>query len=436
MLSILQTSTNISSSIIIIATVRDYTASSSLGQASMAASDARPPLESTTNGARTPTPSPPSGTAKTGPILRRKSATLAIRTYLDSSESYPSPHDSIYEAPFTTSWENLDSNTTKDRDAAGWGNVNYATTTSNNDEPPAWLNITMDASGSPVPISFLRSSEAVSPTKLVHVPHILEPITERSSLATLRPLSLPARSSAATLRTHASNLKRKSFSTSDLPPSPNPTSSRPSPPSSPVLTPIQPPHPPPARSPTPPGLPSFNKPEASKYRLPPPPARFRDKFRSPTAAEREWLKQTVGLPKGVVMRGENGVLVRGKFTPIRSGHLPPQRQTRGLYGLPGTASEQGQRMMAGALTGDQPARVVRFENRNGVANPNLRGRGSQAGEGMQRKKKTEREQRTEKWLKNAYWVIFCCGLCEDWDLAVDSQRRGAQTVALREEERR
>lgn len=93
-------------------------------------------------------------------------------------------------------------------------------------------------------------------------------------------------------------------------------------------------------------------------------------------------------------------------------------------------------MMAGALTGDQPARVVRFENRNGVANPNLRGRGSQAGEGMQRKKKTEREQRTEKWLKNAYWVIFCCGLCEDWDLAVDSQRRGAQTVALREEERR
>lgn len=93
-------------------------------------------------------------------------------------------------------------------------------------------------------------------------------------------------------------------------------------------------------------------------------------------------------------------------------------------------------MMAGALTGDQPARVVRFENRNGVANSNLRGRVSQAGQGTQWKKKTERQERMEKWLKNAYWVIFCCGLCEDWDLAADNHRRGAQNVALREEERR
>ena len=93
-------------------------------------------------------------------------------------------------------------------------------------------------------------------------------------------------------------------------------------------------------------------------------------------------------------------------------------------------------MMAGALTGDQPARVVRFENRNGVANPNLRGRASQAGQGTQWKKKTKRQERMEKWLKNAYWVIFCCGLCEDWDLAADSHRRGAQNVALREDERR
>ena len=429
---ILQISTNISSSIII-AAVPDNTTSSLFTQASMGvASEARTPLESTTNGARTPTPSPPSGTAKTGPILRRKSATQALGAYLDSSESYPSPHSSIYEAPCATSQEHLDSNVTKGWDDAGWGNAVHTITEPNNDEPPAWLNITVDASGSPVPVSFLRSIETVPPTKSLHVPHVLEPITEQSSLSTLRPLSIVPHSSAATLRGRASSLKRKSFSTSDLPPSPNATSQRHSPPCSPILTPVQPPHPPPTRSPTPPGLPSFNKPEASSYRLPPPPARFRDKFRSPTVAEREWVKQTVGLPKGVVMRGEDGVLVRGRFTPIRSGHLPPQKQARGMYELPRAGSEQGQRMMTGALTDDQPARVVTLGNRDGTVDRNLGARNGQAEQGTRpRINKTQREERMEKWLKNAYWVIFCCGVCEGWDLAAGSQQHGIQNTDSR-----
>ena len=228
---ILQTSTNISSSIII-AAVPDNTTSSFFTQASMGvASEARTPLESTTNDARTPTPSPPSGTAKTGPILRRKSATQALGAYLDSSESYPSPHSSIYEAPCATSQENLASNAIKGWDDAGWGNALHTIPEPNNDEEPAWLNITIDASGSPVPVSFLRSIDTVSPMKSVHVPHVLEPITEQSSLSTLRPLSIVAHSSAATLRRRASSLKRKSFSTSDLPPSSNATSQRYSPPS-------------------------------------------------------------------------------------------------------------------------------------------------------------------------------------------------------------
>ncbi|CAF9942487.1 hypothetical protein IMSHALPRED_003839 [Imshaugia aleurites] len=398
-----------------------------------AASDARLPLESTTNEARTPTPSPPSsGTAKTGPFLRRKSATQALGAYVDleSSESYPSPHNSIYEAPFASDQENLDSSAIHDGNNAGWENANHVNTTSDNDELPSWLNITMDVSGSPVPASFLRGSDTASPKKLVHTPHVLYPITEQSSLATLRPSSIVAHSSAATLRARASSLKRKSFSTSDLPPSTSLASQRWSPPSSPVLAPIEPPHRPPTRSPTPPGLPSFNKPEASNYRLPPPPARFRDKFRSPTAAEREWMKQTVGLPKGVVMRGEDGVLVRGKFTPIRSGHLPPQRQAHEIYGLPTTVSGQEQRTMTGALTDDQPARVVRLENRHGTANRSLIGRNGQAEQGpkLKKRKKTEREERREKWLKNACWFFFCCGLCEEWDLAADNHEHGVQSV--------
>lgn len=425
---ILEVSTGISSIIVIAAVPRNIISSVSTRASMSPVSDTRSPLETMTNEIGTPiqpTPSSPSAiaTAKTGPVLRRKSATQALGGYLDSSESYPSPHNSIYEAPFVTSQENFDSNAINDWDA-GWGTLNHCTTTADNDEPPAWLGITVDASGCPVPASFLNSAETISPNRLTHMPHVLCPITEQSSLATLRPLSIAAQSSCATLRARASYLKRKSFSTSDLPPSPFITTRTPSPPSSPILTPVQPLHPPPTRSPTPPGLPSFNKPEASNYRLPPPPVRFRDKFRNPTAAEKEWLKQTVGLPKGVMMRGEDGVFVRGKFTPIRSGHLPPHREVQGLYGMPTTGSRRGQLMMTGALTNDQPARVVRFEDQDRNANSNLGDREGQAGRNSgPKKQQTKKREKTEKWRKTTSWFFFCCGLCETWDLAAEGQQQ-------------
>lgn len=93
--------------------------------------------------------------------------------------------------------------------------------------------------------------------------------------------------------------------------------------------------------------------------------------------------------------------------------------------------------MTGALTDDQPARVVRFENRDDTANPNLEGRDGQAEQGAKQKRaKTDKEDRTERLLKNAYWLIFCCGLCEEWDLAAESQRHGALNTGLRGGERR
>ena len=136
------------------------------------------------------------------------------------------------------------------------------------------------------------------------------------------------------------------------------------------------------------------------------------------------------------MRGEDGVLVRGKFIPIRSGHLPPQRQVHGIFEMPATGSGQGQRTMTGALTDDPPARVVRFEARDGNTNRNFRSREGEAGQGAKPKNKTEREQRRERWLKNAYWVIFCCGLCEEYDLAADNPSHGVQNMAVRGGERR
>ncbi len=117
------------------------------------------------------------------------------------------------------------------------------------------------------------------------------------------------------------------------------------------------------------------------------------------------------------MRGEDGVLVKGKFTPIRSGHLPPQRQVHSLYGLPTTVSGQGETMMTGALSGNQPARAVGVANRDRTVISNPGGRDGQRGQGARpKKKKTERELRREKWLKDACWLIFSCGLCGDWDV--------------------
>ena len=80
--------------------------------------------------------------------------------------------------------------------------------------------------------------------------------------------------------------------------------------------------------------------------------------------------------------------------------------------------------MTGALTSDPPARVVRFENQDGSGGREVGGRDARAGP---KRKKTEREERTERWLRNAYWFIFCCGLCEEWDLAAGSQGRGVQS---------
>lgn len=133
------------------------------------------------------------------------------------------------------------------------------------------------------------------------------------------------------------------------------------------------------------------------------------------------------------MRGEDGVLVRGTFTPIRSGHLPPQRQVHGVYGMPTAGSEQRQRRMTGARTDDQPARVVTLENRDRTVNRNLRGRDGQAEQGAKpkKKKKTEREERTAKWLKNACWFIFCCGFGEEWDLAADRHQHGVQGMGVK-----
>ena len=124
------------------------------------------------------------------------------------------------------------------------------------------------------------------------------------------------------------------------------------------------------------------------------------------------------------MRGEGGVLVRGKFTPIRSGHFPPQRQAHALFGMPGSG---GMNHAFGATSPPRPVvldqRHVHFTgprtqpvsttDEGGVSATVINDNGG-------RKRKDER---VEKLLKKAYWIMGCCGLCETWDLSYQQANR-------------
>ena len=72
-------------------------------------------------------------------------------------------------------------------------------------------------------------------------------------------------------------------------------------------------------------------PEATNYCVPPPgrssgKRRKRYCFARLSPEVQEWRRQTVGLPKNVVMRGDDGTMVRGKFLPSQSGHTGPARR--------------------------------------------------------------------------------------------------------------
>ena len=368
------------------------------------ASSIRVPLDETTNESVSPPPSPPSATAKTGPAPRHKPAIQGLNAYLDSSESYPSPHSSIYEASLVrlSSTEELEQ---KGRNQ----DVPVHTTDVG---PASWENIVFDASGNLVPASFLQPHA----TNNAHVPHELYPITEKSSLATLKAsLLLQGQASTSTLRPRSPGLngkKRKSFSLSNLPPTPERRSSLPP---TPIPIPTRPHLPPPERVPTPPGLPTFGKPEAINYRLPPPKTRFRDYFRSPSIAAQEYNRQTARLPRGVVMRGETGVMVSGKFTPIVSGHHPPQHQVHSLFRPPNPAD----------LTEAEPPEEPVQASGAGIQSTCGQNVGDAAvpasGNIPQRRFHWEPfrkyHENKRKWAQNICWFLFCCGCfcCFDED---------------------
>ncbi|KAI4115398.1 MAG: hypothetical protein LQ345_003986 [Seirophora villosa] len=295
----------------------------------VAPSPPRTPLQDTTNSMNPEASSPPFHTAKTTQSTksRRKFSISFFRHQnLDSSEDIPSPHSSLWDAPLAE--QHL--NTTLpvgDWDASGADIPAPPTKTKGKKKGKR-----KGASESSSPPAAIDSTPSIRLDSNVHHPHLLDTITERSSRPTLRsfrPSSISLRRdspSITTLRARTSALRKESFSLADLPPSPRSLVSSKS-----SLSlrddmiqprPNTPQYAPPERMPTPPGLPTFNTPEAIHYRLPSPQLSFRERFRlTPTPEEMHYHRQTAHLPPGVVMRGERGELIRGRWRQGgQSGH--------------------------------------------------------------------------------------------------------------------
>lgn len=116
------------------------------------------------------------------------------------------------------------------------------------------------------------------------------------------------------------------------------------------------------------------------------------------------------------MRGENGVLVRGKFTPIRSGHFPPQRQQNPIFRMGNINDSARERSSPRPVVVDRnvgftgPRRERSHMTRDGVLQI-----GANLNDATQREKKKEGKC-PEKVLKRLYYLVGCCCLCEKWDL--------------------
>jgi hypothetical protein len=261
----------------------------------------RSPLYDSSNSSTSPTNSG---------SLRRHGFIRNFCPYVDSSESARSSHNSVLDTAFVT------------------GGIHQC----------PWLGQQTSTKSS---IDGLPRPQSPS-IRSIHHPTPLETITEQKSYASLRAresFSIKSKASLQALLTALQPAKqiivtkhKASFSLDDLRilrhdvhlfQASKPRSDESSIDTAPTdpTQPIFPPLPPPERIDTPPGLPTFNTAAATQYRLPPPTLRFRDIFRlNITKEEDEWEAQTSGLPHGVLMRGEDGTLVRGRFRPTQSGH--------------------------------------------------------------------------------------------------------------------
>ena len=147
-------------------------------------SSERLPLTPTTNDARDASPSL-FGTAKTSQskfIFRHQ---VPFHPHLESSESFPSAHASIYEASIINkSIENVIARSNESIRQASSDNLNRQNVGQNDGQPEtSQAGINVDPEEERRAADEFAWSNCVP---AVHSPHRLEPITEKNSLATLQ----------------------------------------------------------------------------------------------------------------------------------------------------------------------------------------------------------------------------------------------------------
>ncbi|PGH10608.1 hypothetical protein AJ80_07459 [Polytolypa hystricis UAMH7299] len=328
-------------------------------------------------GPRTPPASP---TRPARSRLRRVVSSSTLNPHIDSSESIPSEHGSLYDA-ILASFESLGDGIQLDAaNNTGTNAVSTEAPEENEEQPPAngprshsnWPPRTLDTISERRSVSTLNRS--VPPAYTGH---------NASSISTgTTPSQNPSPSPGA--RTNIRGHKIYSFDDLDLPiPRPkfslssNPKSrSHPNRSSSSTsldgpywlrslsspAAPTQPTYPPPIRSPTPPGLPSFGSREAIQFRVRST-SRHSSSHNSPQSGRscrlsrngspetddntdpfccgvglrrllglfRRSESDTEQLPAGAIARADDGTLIRGRFGARQSGHgVGAGPSTRGL----------------------------------------------------------------------------------------------------------
>lgn len=284
---------------------------------------------------------------------RRAASLRAFDRDLDSSESIPSEHDSLYDAARAS---------TGSDEEAGYDGGPKRDTVRN--EPPAAISLIVPsvpvqtASHSKWPVNTLativeqRSTSTLQYSRsLSHLSGNGSPSAEpsQSSLPTSPHLASPRHRRALSLDDLDSSIGGQSWLGNDLSP----------------ISPTQPAYPPPVRTPTPPGLPSFGTDEAlycaSRFAIQPSSqgsqqqrtphtlnvddsrrgaydnngmgigtygGALRRLFGLPSPTE----PRSVRLPLHAIARAEDGTAVRGRFPYRQSGH--GMDLSRRLYGHP------------------------------------------------------------------------------------------------------
>lgn len=272
---------------------------------------------------------------------RRAASLRAFDRDLDSSESIPSDHSSLYDAARASS--ELEEDACYDGGPRREVRVEQAA-----DIPLAVLPAPAPTtvSHSKWPVNTLATIVEQRSTSTLHYSRSLSHLSgngsqptepSQSSLATSPRLASPRRRRARSLDDMDSSVGGQSWLGNDLSP----------------VSPTQPTHPPPVRTPTPPGLPSFGTDEAlycaSRFALPSPAqgGQHQGQHHAPTAEDARRgtydnngigtgnyggaLRRLFGLPSPTeprsvrlplhaIGRAEDGTAIRGRFPYRQSGH--------------------------------------------------------------------------------------------------------------------